>query len=85
MTGSGETAEHAAPKGNAKALRQKDRVVTILWKVRVWRTPTEQLPEEAGISQVNLWRRKIPHKGFCGSFIYFLGGNYERTETHPPL
>ena len=34
MTGLGETAGYAAPKGNAKALRQKDRVATILWKVR---------------------------------------------------
>ena len=53
MTDPGETV--MAPKGNAKTLRQKDRVTTILCRVG-FPTPKVQPVFKPGISQV-FWQR----------------------------
>ena len=66
MTGSGETG--SAPKGNAKTLRQKDRVRTILCKVRLF-VHRRCNPVFRGISQV-FRRGTKPPMWFCAPFLF---------------
>ena len=72
-----ERSHCAAPKGNAKTLRQKDRIRTTLRKVRLWRTPKGQ-PEACGRKGISQVRTEA--KGSRGLFVSFL---FARLESLP--
>ncbi len=70
MDGSERDREHTAPKGNAKTLRQKDRIRTTLRKVRHRRTPKGQPGALRGRESLRSGRRQRDQRGLFVSFSF---------------